>query len=59
MRQNSQNLKVRCLTLVSGLKNIDLRLKTQKQNQKQECSIHNLLMKHSHLDILSWQQHTQ
>lgn len=58
MQQNSQNLNVRCSKLVSGLKNIDLRLKTQRQNQKQECSIHDLLMKYSHLDIPSWLQHT-
>lgn len=59
MKQNFQNLTVRCSTLVSGLKNVDLRLKTERQNQKQEYRIHDLLLKHSHLGILSWLQHTQ
>lgn len=58
MQQTSQNMNVDCLRLVSELKNIDLRLKTQRQNQNQECNIHVLLMKYSHLDIFSWLLHT-
>lgn len=59
MQQTSRNMNVGCLLLVSDLKNIDLRLKTQRQNQNQECIIHVLLMKYSRLDISPWLLHTQ